>query len=336
MRHPVSMFRFCSTVPVGNSSRCELLREDWLPLQIEPAHVHPPRRVIISAIVLTLALGLSTHSSPYSVQAASPPINQAENSSDQSAQDPNSLLRFDKSRRTDEKLIPLLESPPPAYRRLIDKGKVIFIVNDALLERFNRNALTIFWFHTKHRANFTIQGAAPEGDDSARIQLKNRFQRTNFSISHCVILPSWFKIDDGWKSKLLCHEMDHVALTTDPRVEKLFRKIAWKNGEISSVIPKIRVRDRTVLREIVQRTFDARLAGFETFLQNVYDELDRVSVDGRRDIDERTSFFSTIFEAESIQRLGLDIDDELMEFVRSDPYSDLEGHYDLLERTIAQ
>ncbi len=92
------------------------------------------------------------------------------------------------------------------------------------------------------------------------------------------------------------HEMDHVAITTDPRLQDLVRGL-FSRGFTIEVEPNSERGGGTsdYQSQIDQFTSDV-IKEMETLLQHQYDELDRFSQDGLAELEDREQFFLSLYD----------------------------------------
>ncbi len=196
---------------------------------------------------------------------------------------------------------PWLAIAPGEYVRLINRGKVEIEVDDSILASYGKAALTRFQIKLDYKVIYRAPRATTI-DGERLLLLDIRYTKRDVSVSHVVIIPTTYNPDAPWNDRLMKHEMDHVAITTDPRLQAMVGSIfsrgfaievsANGNSERRNDDYKVRIDDFTqeIIREI------------ETLQQYQYDELDRVSRDGLVELEDRSAFFQSLYDYESCKK----------------------------------
>jgi hypothetical protein len=251
-------------------------------------------------------------------------------SSDASNADASEIDGIDGLKR-DPRLDVVIQSAPGAFARLIDAGQVTLTTNDAMLRRYEKSALTVFLFKTQHRMVYRYQRVSNDDEGNQRFRVSCSFRNPQFSMSHTIVMPSGFRTTDAWKSTLLKHEFDHVALTTDPRVEKIARVILWQSDQWIETIPAGLRIDELQIETVAEQRFADRRDNFEKSLQNVYDQLDDVSRMGQSAIPNRKEFLKLVYGVDNLERIGIPIDGSIRRLAGRRLYDDVDSHYELID-----
>lgn len=196
---------------------------------------------------------------------------------------------------------PWLASAPGEYARLINRGKVEIKVDDSILASFGKAALTRFQVKLDYKVIYRSPRAiAIEGERLLLLDI--RYTKRDVNVNHSIIIPTTYSPEAPWKDRLLKHEMDHVAITTDPRLQAMVGSIfsrgftidvsASSNSQQRNEDYKARIDEFT--KEIIQE--------IESLLQYQYDELDRASRDGLVELEDRSVFFQSLYDYESCKK----------------------------------
>jgi hypothetical protein len=175
-----------------------------------------------------------------------------------------------------------LPKPPPAIGDLIESGRVTFEagVRDEPEHPSTGPSLAA---ETRFRIefNYTSHSRWTLATDSRRVVINVRYGSITWKPKHTV----WFRrrpeTENFWSSRLVLHEMDHVRISSDPRLAARF---AESLGEQSTLVHPIgggnvvnqRLVDRLV-GEHVERVFSE----MTELISIRYRELDRVTKHGR-------------------------------------------------------
>ena len=231
---------------------------------------------------------------------------------------------------------PWIADAPGEFVRLIDLGNVRIVVDDEKVRQANKAALTQFAFKLSYQVRLKYawtENGVQTGLWKARIDAVLRAPR--IKVEHKIVLPSSFQPPNPWKSSLLSHEFDHVAISTDPRLIKILQRIfsrkrilleEWKQDEMPT-------RDQVLSRVSADADKDIRVC--ESMLQSQYDWLDLKSVSGVSPIESRYEFFQDLYSLSGLERcqfVHLDVAKKLFEARKSLDFKDeLQRHYLYLE-----
>ncbi len=196
---------------------------------------------------------------------------------------------------------PWLASAPGEYVRLINRGKVEIQVDDSILASYGKAALTRFQVKLDYKVIYrTPRATAIDGERMLLLDI--RYTKRDVSVNHVIIIPTTYSPKAPWKDRLLKHEMDHVAITTDPRLQAMVGSI-FSRGFTIDVSAKVdnqqrngddKVRIDEFTQEIIQE--------IESLLQYQYDELDQASRDGLVELDDRSAFFQSLYDYEACKK----------------------------------
>lgn len=220
-----------------------------------------------------------------------------------------------------------LEEVPSHLHRLIEEGSVVFQMNDEKLRQANRAALTEFQFKTEYRTRYEF-ALARVGVMRANV----RFVKHSFELQHVVTLSSDFaKSSTSWKDKLLRHEFDHIAISSDPRIKKLASKLLYANLQIELSAQFAEPQRNQETDRLVSEAFDRRRAELERAIRVAYEQLDANSSNGMEAISNRSDFLDALYSAEWFQSNGFDLTSEHASFLKSRNYQRRGEHYQRLD-----
>ena len=114
-----------------------------------------------------------------------------------------------------------------------------------------------------------------------RLWVRPAFTRLLYRIDHEVWLRSVPGPEQFWKDPIVCHEMDHVRISADPRWEKQLRESVeprWHEAASREEVPPGGVDE--FVAAWCERWFADRLADVESSIDFRYRELDRATRHG--------------------------------------------------------
>ena len=193
-----------------------------------------------------------------------------------------------------KKALTKLPKPPEWIEKLIKNAKVKFTtggqaVTNSKSYRVGRRRLgaeTRFSlkYDYRTRSNWTVQGSG----QNKKLVITIDIDRANLIGTHEV----WFRktpdLDGFWDNPLVLHELDHVRISNDPRIEKQFQTKLRQNTKITKPFSDFTSDGRRVNESLVRQTIDLMLK--EIFDETVelvqirYKELDRQTDHGLRPV----------------------------------------------------
>ncbi|MFH0795126.1 MAG: DUF922 domain-containing protein [bacterium] len=209
------------------------------------------------------------------------------------------------------------KSPPPYQRHQINVSYAYYEVPGSTFAEVWRRSSEISplagdyrgqtdrYLDWKYRYTYDSEPARRDGRDGFNFSIK--VANVEISVRHVIHLPciapgSTLPSEDRarWDSaitELKDHELDHVALTSDPRVEKKFAeeltslKSLWIPAEKGLDVPK------TYFEAAIEKELNARGDALMKMLNDRDTELDEITDHGRKPLD-RATFFREIFPTE--------------------------------------
>ena len=227
---------------------------------------------------------------------------------------------------------PWLADAPGEFVRMIDRGNVNIVVDDDRVRKAAKSALTVFQFSVEYDFRFRHQLIGYDREANVwQARIVAWMDQPKIKLEHKVCVQSNFTPTFPWETKLLRHEFDHVAISTDPRLVKIIRRTLqqrrqWNEKWEQSSAPTERdVRDR------ILAAMKAEVQLLEKLVQCQYDLLDQESAQGLSAIGSRKEFFSGLYAVEGLERCKCDLDKTMRIFVNSlanvSGQKEVEAHY---------
>jgi Cu/Ag efflux protein CusF len=212
---------------------------------------------------------------------------------------------------------PWMASAPGEFVRLIDRGNVKITIDDERIAKAKKSALTLFQFSVKYDFKFRyewIQGDPAETAWNARIIAW--MDQPKVRLDHTICLQSTFQPREPWQSKLLKHEFDHVAISTDPRLVSIIQRVLQRRRNWVAKWEQDTQPSESDVRKRVQEEIDLEVKICEHMIQLQYDALDRESSDGLSDIRDRKPFFQELYSIQGLERCKFEYTDAIRSFVK--------------------
>ena len=212
---------------------------------------------------------------------------------------------------------PWLAEAPGEFVRLIDRGNVKIVVDDDRVRAAGKTALTVFQFVVDYDFKFRHQLLGYDKQSQVwQTKIVAWMDQPKVKLDHKVFLLSTFTPASPWESKLLRHEFDHVAISTDPRVIKIIKRALQQKRQWVAKWEHATPPTEQDVRKNILATIVAEVATLERLVQSQYDLLDKESYQGVTAINNRTDFFKRLFSIPGLDECKYAMDETMREFVK--------------------
>jgi hypothetical protein len=224
---------------------------------------------------------------------------------------------------------PWIASAPPAFTRLIDRGQVQLVVDDARLKAAKKRGLTLFRIRSNYRYQYELKGVQRVSNDPSRLQgdVVVQLNVARLDLEHTVIVGNAFQPPKPWEDLLIQHEFDHVSISTDPRFRKIAKEVLEQPFRFSADWLKAQGLGREKVDEKVKEEVSTRIAELERVVQANYDALDRESQDGQANLRERFVFFQKLYSEPWLRTCEFSYLDSIRVPVQDSAVKDVQEHY---------
>ena len=201
--------------------------------------------------------------------------------------------------------LPLSSLPPPPkeFADRIRLGRVRFITGGEPQSTLQKGSgltklsgETRFTFRYRYDSRATWQTRSTQGGTSRQIaDIRVKFRSIKLFLNHDVWLRKVPPTESFWEALIVRHEMDHVRISADPRIENWFLDRVKTIERIRVPLSMVADRNGQVGNAKVQALIEAKMkeALDETtgLVQIRYRELDRLTQHGLVPIPDATHFF---------------------------------------------
>ena len=229
--------------------------------------------------------------------------------------------------------LPWAVDAPGEFVRLIDRGNVKIVVDDDLVKKAGKSALTVFKFVVDYDFKYRHQTIGYDRETNTwQSKIVAWMDQPKVKIEHKICLKSDFQPSSPWESKLLRHEFDHVAISSDPRMLKLMKWALQQRREWTGKWEQPNSPSEQDVRTAILESITVEVKALEKLVQSQYDTLDQESSQGMVAIGARTSFFKDLYSIEGIEKCKYSMTPLMREFVKrklSIPsvQKEVEAHY---------
>lgn len=213
----------------------------------------------------------------------------------------------------------ILEQPAPRhFQPLIREGETTITFVRDLPANVGKTEflLNMDWSYDFRYTTETTEGATQVSVTPLNVKLKPRLR-------HVIRMPVAFYHAEVWKSPLLGHEFDHVAVSLDPRPRALLLHLC-------SNLPVYRFSTKSEdkpsneqMREGIDGELQRRQDAILDLLQANYIALDKVSGSGRSAMPNRNVFFESLYTRGNLESVGFPFLPEVATILESDAYKQL-------------
>lgn len=210
-----------------------------------------------------------------------------------------------------------LPKPPREIQTLLARGDVTFLIGGMQPSSVDPDDASTakrrkFDAETRYHMSYTFKShcrwSFADPGQSQRLAIQTRYEKLQLEVEHRVWLREMPEIDSFWDSPLVRHELDHIRLSSDSRLNSRFVEAVEQLAKIELTPDESRpllaaatsrkregtARNRTVLSRLVaddaQRWVEDRVrAEFDRTVELVeirYRELDRQTDHGRKPVPD--------------------------------------------------
>ncbi len=213
---------------------------------------------------------------------------------------------------------PWLAEAPGEFVRLIDRGNVSIVVDDERIRKAGKSALTLFQFVIDYDFKYRHQLLGFDNETQAwQTRIVAWMDLPKIKLEHKICIQSIFTPAMPWESKLLRHEFDHVAISTDPRFLKIIKRSLQQRRQWIEKWEQASAPTEQDVRERIQTAIKSQAQLLEKLVQSQYDLLDAESSQGLSVIGGRKEFFCGLYTVEGLERCKFEMDKATQSFVNS-------------------
>ena len=231
------------------------------------------------------------------------------------------------------KPLPWVAEAPGEFVRLIDRGNVKIVVDDDLVKKASKSALTVFKFVVDYDFKYRHQTLGYDRETNTwHSKIVAWMDQPKVKIEHKICLKSDFQPTSPWESKLLRHEFDHVAISSDPRMLRIMKWAMQQRREWTGKWEQTNSPSEQDIRIAILEKITVEVNALEKLVQTQYVILDQESSQGMTEIEARASFFQGLYSIEGIEKCKYSLTPSMREFVKrkiSTPsiLKEVESHY---------
>jgi hypothetical protein len=198
---------------------------------------------------------------------------------------------------------PWISNAPPQLARLIDLGQVKIMVDDKAVKNAKKTAATFYSINVQYDLRYIQTPIRQANTASRKTSIQVKFTNPKITLEHEVKLSSSYWPEKPWESRLLLHEMEHVAISTDPRLIKILKSLLRLPAKLTIDLSDNAIQDATTISRAIDDLQRARREAVQKIVQRYYERFDIQSNNGLVDIDQRNAFFMGLYSKQDLESL---------------------------------
>ncbi len=192
---------------------------------------------------------------------------------------------------------PAAPAADPARAALLTAGHVAFVAGRAAAGD-ERGAATRFELSYAYGYRYRVR----REDRGAGWRIAVTPEITGrVALRHVVELPGAPDDTAAAARRLLHHELDHVAISTDGRVALILERLMASMGTLERDLPAGTRLTDSLVRSVVDEAVSARKAAVQALVQAGYDRLDSLTRHGLEPLPDRRAFFEGLYSRRGLE-----------------------------------
>jgi hypothetical protein len=216
--------------------------------------------------------------------------------------------------------------------RLIDSGEVKILVDDVAVRNAQKSAITLFHIGTQYKLRYGKPTIRRVDTENREASVQVRFTNPSITLQHEIKLSSSYQPEKPWESRLLLHEMDHVAISTDPRLVRILKSLVNAQAKLTVVLPEDVRNDESLIMKAIDAEQSSRRDSVQKLVQQYYNLLDKQSNQGLGDIENRRDFFMALYSREDLESRDFPYLNEIRGTLSNVNLDEVKKHYFIDDR----
>ncbi len=206
---------------------------------------------------------------------------------------------------------------PQRFKQLYRKGNMKVEFYDPETDPMEYEGHASFQLEARTRFNYKYRFVTRGG--KRYIRITPQVVAFDWEIRHVVKIPKSHNNDGLWDGKLMLHELDHVATSTDPRAKMLLEHLLRSIKTVEKPFKRRGKVEPAEIEKLVDEELNARRDALVELIKHVNRDLDRKTVHGVKPLSDRDAFFKSLYTKEGLDHYGFPYIGEALElFERKD------------------
>lgn len=214
------------------------------------------------------------------------------------------------------------DDAPPELKRLIADGKVKVVYDsDPEFVKAGRGWAD-FDVRLEHSFKFHVTKSQKNGRWHVKLVI-TKFEPM-IELTHLIRLPASFKSPRIWRSKILRHEFDHVAVSLDPRAMLLLRHLLAHLPAIERTLKPDEEPSNERLNQLINEEINRRHQAVIELMRQNNVLLDKVGAHGTQPVPDRAAFFAKLYTKPHLAEQKFPFVDHALSLLKSPKYEHAE------------
>ena len=208
--------------------------------------------------------------------------------------------------------------PPAEVRPRLAAGNVAFEFYDPNAVRRNWPGMTLFVVEARRR--FTYRYRTDQRGETQMVSIDVTHTENTFQIRHRIQLPERYDRDDKWRQPLVLHELDHVAISTHPRLALLADSLTRSVRVVKKSLPVGEELNDERIGELINEAINAKTGDLDDLVQFNYDLLDRLTDHGEKPLPDRDEFLRMLYDKPNLDAAKFPHTGEVLPLLEDEKY----------------
>ncbi len=215
----------------------------------------------------------------------------------------------------------LVASAPETVAQLLKSGGVTLETYDpATAESDLKNYHGSVTFELFLAAPFDVEFRWQPDGPGSRLFIESAFQPVESRITHKIKVPRQLNRAAFWNDSLVRHELDHVAISTDPRTVLLFERTLQTAVALQRKIPSKSKPKLNGVAAIVNEELRLRREAIYELIRRQNRKLDEQTKHGLLPVADRDAFFRELYEKSSLDEASFPFLADVLDLLKEKAY----------------
>lgn len=233
--------------------------------------------------------------------------------------------------------VPFFQTPfgqiaPPLIRELI--GDALFKVEIRRDEHFIQQNKGSTGFSYKWDPKYRYRYSRRTQDGRKIVKLTPHSVDLRLTIRHRIQLPPQYESPRIWKSRLMRHELDHFAISNDPRARMLMEYLCENIGSFDNEEPEGEEPSKALYNKWIGQELNRRGDAIVRLLGQNYELLDSLTRHGNAPLPNRSQFFQALYTRENLDAMGFPYLEEATPLLGTSEYQSLHPEFIAIDPTV--
>ncbi len=217
------------------------------------------------------------------------------------------------------------DTAPEELKKLIEDGKVTVEYDSEGEFAKSGRGWADFHLREDRKYRFDLKKQIRQGLWQVRVVVSHVEEK--IVLTHIVRMPMQKKSPDVWKSWLLRHEFDHVAVSLDPRPKMLLVHLLKTLPPIERTLDPGEEPTNEVVNRLINEQLDKRAKSVRDVMIHNNRTLDNISHHGTSPVPMRADFFRSLYTKDNLAAAKFPYVDSVLKLLDSEAYQKAELRY---------